>query len=185
MRNNKRIFWLVPVLLSLLAIGCTATVEETPAGPATANVPGEGPSATGVVTGATTSATTTLPPVDPTYQAMIAARRSPEVPDLPFPDNPDPTQCGIPTQWGNDGQAWLSGTYQGELVQPVVFLYDSHLRLDVTAEAEHGSEVEVILYQQNPLTDYYLVKIKGAEPTAQGWVPGPFLSFEPVPPAGN
>lgn len=185
MRSNQRIFWPVLVLLPLVAIGCTTSVAEQPTGPATANLPVEGPSTAGVIADATASVTTALPTVEPTYQAMIAARRSPEVPDLPFPDNPDPSQCGIPTQWGDDGQAWLSGTYQGELVQPVVFLYDSHLRLGVTAQAEHGSEVEVVLYQQNPVTDYYLVKIKGAEPTAQGWVPGPFLSFEPVPPAGK
>ncbi|MDT8306406.1 MAG: hypothetical protein RRC07_10760 [Anaerolineae bacterium] len=121
------------------------------------------------------------PPLEPTYAALIAERRSAEVPALPFADNPDPALCGIPTPWGNDNQAWLDGRYEGEMVQPVVFLYDSHLRLDVTARATHGSEVEVLLYQQNPVTDYYLVKIKGAGTESEGWVPGPFLSFEPVP----
>lgn len=41
------------------------------------------------------------------------------VPALPFPDNPDPTQCGIPTVWGLDDPAWISRYYQGEFVQPV------------------------------------------------------------------
>ncbi len=122
----------------------------------------------------------THPPLEPTYAAMIAERRDPDVPALPFPDNPDPSQCGIPTPWGSDNQAWLTGIYEGEMVQPEVMLYDSHLRMEIVAQAAHGSEVEVILYQQNPVTDYYLVKIVGAESPNEGWVPGPFLSFNPV-----
>lgn len=120
------------------------------------------------------------PPLEPTYAAMIAELRDPEIPSLPFPDNPDPSQCGIPTPWGPDNQAWLTGIYEGEMVQPEVMLYDSHLRLEIATRAVHGSEVEVILYQQNPVTDYYLVKIVGAEAPNEGWVPGPFLSFSPV-----
>lgn len=54
--------------------------------------------------------------------------RDADVPELPFPDNPDPNQCGIPTQWGLDTSAWVSGYYQGELVQPTVYLHRSHLR---------------------------------------------------------
>ena len=124
--------------------------------------------------------TATHPPLEPTYAAMIAELRDPDIPSLPFPDNPDPSQCGIPTQWGPDNQAWLTGIYEGEMVQPVVMLYDSHLRLEIASRAAHGSEVEVILYQQNPVTDYYMVKIVGADPPNEGWVPGPFLSFKPV-----
>lgn len=122
----------------------------------------------------------THPALEPTYAAMIAERRDPDVPALPFPDNPDPSLCGIPTPWGPDNQAWLTGVYEGEMVQPEVMLYESHLRMEIVAQAAHGSEVEVILYQQNPVTDYYLVKIVGAEPPNEGWVPGPFLSFKPV-----
>jgi hypothetical protein len=107
--------------------------------------------------------------------------RSDKIPELPFPDNPDPDQCGIPVEWGNDNLAWLNGYYQGELIEPVVHLYDSHLRLEISAEAPHGSEVEILLYQNNPVLSFYLVRIKGAEgPGNQGWVPAPFLSFEPV-----
>lgn len=121
------------------------------------------------------------PPLDPTYAAFIAAERDPDVPDLPFPDNPDPSQCGIPIQWGDsDNTAWLSGVYDGELIQPTVLLYESHLRLEITGEAPHGTEVEVVLYQQNPVTDYYMVKVVGAEQPTEGWVPAPFLSFAPV-----
>ena len=102
------------------------------------------------------------------------------MPELPLADNPDPTQCGIPIDWEVDEPAYLSGLYEGELVQPTVLLYDSHLRFNITASAPHGAEVQVLLYQQNPVIDYYLVKIIGAEPPNEGWVPAPFLSFEPV-----
>jgi hypothetical protein len=113
---------------------------------------------------------------------VIAAQRDPAIPDLPFPDNPDPTLCGIPTRWGDGGVAYLTGRYQGEMVQEEVLLYDSHLRLEIAASAPHGSQVSILLFQQNPETDYYFVKIEGAEAPNEGWVPGPFLSFEPVAP---
>lgn len=119
---------------------------------------------------------------EPTYAAMIAAQRDPRIPDLPFADNPDPSQCGIPTRWGLDDPAWLTGLYEGEMIQPVVLLYDSHLRLQISGEASHGSEVIIKLYQQNPVTDYFLVEVKGAGAPTEGWVPAPFLSFEPVDP---
>ena len=122
----------------------------------------------------------TLPPAVATNNAWIESNRDPNVPSLPFPDNPDPNQCGIPTPWGDDTIAWLNGLYQDELVQPMVLLYDSHSRLNITAEAPHGTPVKVILYQQNPVLDYYLVKIEGAPKPNEGWIPGPFLSFEPV-----
>lgn len=114
------------------------------------------------------------------YAALIAERRHPDVPPLPFADNPDPDQCGIPIPWGADNDAWLSGEYDGELIQPTVLLYDSHLRLDIAAEAPHGAAVEILLFQENPSLDYYLVKIKNADTPNEGWVPAPFLSFEPV-----
>ncbi len=109
----------------------------------------------------------------------VALERSPEVPDLPFDDNPDPNQCGIPVQWGSNGQAWLTGIWEGELIQPEVYLYDSHLRLDVTGKTPHGTEVQILLFQENPALDYYFVKIEGDTPL-EGWVPAEFLSFDPV-----
>lgn len=106
--------------------------------------------------------------------------RDPDVPDLPFDDNPDPAQCGIPVQWGDsNSRAWLSGTWQGDLIQPDVLLYESHLRVSLTGSAPHGSEVEIVLFQENPVLDYYFVRIAG-ETLVEGWVPEPFLSFEPV-----
>lgn len=42
-------------------------------------------------------------------------------PPLPFPDNPDPTQWGIPVVWGQKQLAVLDGRYGGKMVQLVVF----------------------------------------------------------------
>ncbi|MGQ9850757.1 MAG: hypothetical protein ACUVSU_12000, partial [Aggregatilineaceae bacterium] len=97
-------------------------------------------------------------------------------------DNPDPSQCGIPSQWSGDARAWLNGYYAGELIQPIVFLYESHSRLRISAQAPHGSEVKILLYQHNPVVDYYLVKVVGLEGPNEGWIPEPLLSFEPVAP---
>lgn len=105
--------------------------------------------------------------------------RDPDVPSLPFDDNPDPAQCGIPVQWGDDGQAWLSGIWEGELIQSEVLVYNSHLRTSVTGGAPHGTEVQIVLFQENPVLDYYYVRIPGDE-VQEGWVPEPFLSFDPV-----
>jgi len=102
------------------------------------------------------------------------------VPALPFPDNPDPTQCGIPTVWGLDDPAWISGYYQGELVPPMVYLYDSHLRTKVVGQIPHGGCVRIKLSQANPTLHYYLVRSLDLEPIQEGWIPAPFVSFEPV-----
>lgn len=104
------------------------------------------------------------------------------IPELPFADNPDPLLCGIPTPYGTrNNTAWLTGEYEGDLLQPVVYLYRDHLREEVIAIAPHGAEVEIVLYQSNPQLDYFMVRIPTA-PVGQreGWVPAPFLSFEPV-----
>lgn len=105
--------------------------------------------------------------------------RDPDVPALPFDDNPDPAQCGIPVQWGENGQAWLTGVWEDVLIQPEVLVYESHLRVSITGGAPHGTEVQIILFQENPVLDYYFVKIPGDVPQ-EGWVPEPFLSFDPV-----
>jgi hypothetical protein len=165
--------WLGGLSLLLLILGACSGAEA----PNAANV--EVSSATAAATPARRPAPT-VPPLDPTYAAQIAAMRSPEVPDLPFADNPDPAQCGIPVNWGSEEPAYLTGMYDGDLVQPTVLLYDSHLRFNIEASAPHGSEVQILLYQQNPVIDYYLVKVVGAPLPNEGWVPAPFLSFEPV-----
>jgi len=51
----------------------------------------------------------------------------------------------------------------------------------VEPQVPHGTEVEILLYQENPVTDYYLVKIVGGDdPGGEGWIPEPLLSIEPV-----
>ena len=107
----------------------------------------------------------------------VPAGRSADVPDLPFADNPDPTRCGIPVQWSGQETAWLNGIYEGELIQNEVLLYDSHLRLDIAASGPHGAEVTVLMFQPNPVLDYYLVDLPDQVP---GWIPAPFLAFEPI-----
>jgi hypothetical protein len=108
----------------------------------------------------------------------LLALRDPDVPDLPFDDNPDPDQCGIPIRWGLDDPAWLTGTWEGELIEPVVLLYDSHSRLSITGRLDHGSEVLIVLFQENPVLDFYLVR--STDGSEEGWVPAPFVSFDPV-----
>ncbi|MEM7734542.1 MAG: hypothetical protein AAF267_02025 [Deinococcota bacterium] len=105
-------------------------------------------------------------------------QRDANVPDLPFEDNPDPSLCGIPQPWGDDDPAWLTGYYEGELIQADVFLYDSHLRRSIVGSAPSGSELEILLYQVNPSLNYYLVRTVGLEDDVQGWVPAPFVEFE-------
>ena len=128
---------------------------------------------TGTDSATVASATTAGTPADESLT------RDPDVPQLPFADNPDPDACGIPRPWGDGGQAWLTGTWEGELIEPEVLLYDSHLRRSITGSAPHGSEVRIVLFQENPTLDYYLVEVVN-DPTQDGWVPAPFLSLDPV-----
>ena len=101
------------------------------------------------------------------------------IPELPFPDNPDPTVCGKPERWlASADRAWLTGYWEGDLVEPQVVLYESHLRTTITGSAPHGSEVRVVLSQSNPVLDFYFVEVEGAD--VSGWVPAPFLSFDRV-----
>lgn len=111
---------------------------------------------------------------------QVNIEREAGVPSLPFPDNSDPSLCGIPKPWVGDGAAYLTGMYEGQIIQSPVLLYDSHFRRKVVARAPHGAEVKILLSQSNPDLDYYLVKIVRADPPNEGWIPAPFLSFEPV-----
>jgi hypothetical protein len=125
----------------------------------------------------------TITPVITPHAIAESLTRDPAIPDLPFPDNPDPTQCGIPTLYGRgETPAWLNGVYDGVMIQPIVYLYDSHLRQQIATQAPHGTEVQVLMYQSNPVLNYYLVKIVGADPPNEGWIPAPLLSFEPITP---
>ena len=127
------------------------------------------------------SSESTSPDATSTTYVEYEIERDANVPGLPFDDNPDPAQCGIPVQWGeSDNTGWLTGYWEGDLIQAEVLLYDSHLRTSLTGGAPHGTEVEIVLFQENPVLDYYFVRIPG-DPIQEGWVPEPFLSFEPVP----
>ena len=105
-------------------------------------------------------------------------KRDANVPDLPFEDNPDPTLCGIPEPWGEDDPAWLSGYFEGDLIQEEVLLYDSHLRRSIVGSAPNGTEIEIILFQVNPSLNYYLVRTVGLAENVEGWLPAPFVDLE-------
>ncbi len=137
-----------------------------------------------VLTSACSSGALSAPPVaphaTPVGLAAATAQRDPDVPELPFPDNPDPTVCGIPARWGDD-VGWVSGRYQGRLVEPDVLLYDSHVRNRVTGAIPDGTQVRVELYQANPVLDFYFVRADTPRGPQQGWVPAPFLRLSPPP----
>jgi hypothetical protein len=114
-----------------------------------------------------------------TADTAFEIERSPDVPALPFEDNVDPSLCGIPRQWTADEPAYLTGVYEGELIQPAVFLYDSHLRREVVGQVPHGTQIQILLSQSNPTLDYFFVKIPDTETPIEGWVPAPFIVFEP------
>ncbi len=97
------------------------------------------------------------------------------VPALPFPSHNDPSLCGIPQPMGKSATGVLDGHYQGTLVEPTVYLYDSHLRKAVTGEAPSGTAVQVLYYQSNPTLDFYMVRVQTATGSFEGWVPAPFL----------
>ena len=107
-------------------------------------------------------------------------QRDADVPELPFADNPDPNACGIPIPFGND-TAWVNGVYQGRVVEPTVFLYDSHERVHITGAVPSGTQVQVELYQNNPVLDFYYVDADTPSGSQTGWVPAPFLQFDPPP----
>jgi hypothetical protein len=106
----------------------------------------------------------------------MGLQRDADVPDLPFPDDPDPSACGIPTPW-HDDDAQIDGTFQGQLVEPTVYLYDSHQRLHITGAVSSGTPVQVELYQSNPVLDFYYVRADTPAGPRTGWVPAPFLRF--------
>ena len=122
---------------------------------------------------------TILPtPTPGTTGAELELQRDADVPDLPFPDNPDPNACGIPTPYGGS-TAWVTGMYQGQMIEPTVLLYDSHERLHTTGSVASGAPVQVQLYQGNPVLDFYYVQSDTPNGRQKGWVPAPFLQFSP------
>lgn len=98
------------------------------------------------------------------------------IPTFVFDDNPDPDQCGIPQPMGSGYTGTLHGTVDGALVEPMVYLYDSHLRVEVRGTIRAGSVVEVVMYQSNPVLDYFFVRFRAQDGrSVEGWVPAPLL----------
>ena len=100
------------------------------------------------------------------------------IPPLPFADNPDPSLCGIPQPDGRGGV--LTGTVTGMAPPAVIWLYDSHLRNRIAGQLYAGTPVDVLLRQENPTLNYYFVRSIGVAPAQSGWVPAPFVTFEPA-----
>ncbi|MDZ7706887.1 MAG: hypothetical protein U5J97_03130 [Trueperaceae bacterium] len=113
---------------------------------------------------------------DPTDATSTETRV--EVPELPFDDNPDPDQCGIPQPLGDDVRGTVDGRWEGETLFPDVHLYDSHLRSRVTGTIPTGTRVTVEMFQNNPVLNYWYVRWNGPGGTVEGWIPGPFLTVE-------
>lgn len=114
----------------------------------------------------------------PSVSAVTRAPAQPlpdSVPALPFHDNPDPLLCGIPEPDGR--QAVVTGTFEGQLVQPIVYLYDSHSRNEVVGQVFPATRVKVELRQINPELNFYFVRTIGVQPPQSGWIPAPFLDF--------
>jgi hypothetical protein len=99
------------------------------------------------------------------------------IPELPFPNEQDPLPCGIPQTLGRGVAGVLDGTHEGELVEPEVHLYDSHLRSEVVGHVTHDSEVLVTLFQDNPVLNFYYVLAETEDGKVRGWVPEPFLTL--------
>jgi hypothetical protein len=116
----------------------------------------------------------TTPATGPGPAAQAAPATS-DVPDLPFDDNPDPDQCGIPQPLGDGVRGTVTGRWQGEPLFADVHLYDSHLRAEVTGTVPDGSEVQVLMFQNNPVLNYWFVRWEGPEGAVEGWLPAPFL----------
>lgn len=116
--------------------------------------------------------------VTESHQGFIV-ERDPDVPELPFIDNPDPTLCGIPQSWDGSEVVAVTGTYEDELLQPIVFLYDSHFRRSIVGRVPDGMKVQILLSQENPELNYYFVRSVDLEDVQEGWIPAPFLVLEP------
>ena len=110
---------------------------------------------------------------------VLPAAGSPiALPPFAFDDNPDPDQCGIPQPLGSGFMGTLHGEVDGALVEPMVYLYDSHLRSRVMGMVAAGSEVEVVLAQSNPVLDFFMVRYRADDGrSVEGWVPAPFLQL--------
>jgi len=104
-------------------------------------------------------------------------KRLPAPPPLPFVDNPDPDQCGIPQPLGEGIVGIVTGVYQGEELFDEVHLYASHFREVVTGLVPSGETVTVTMFQDNPVLNYWFVRWDGPAGPVEGWIPEPFLDL--------
>ncbi len=100
-------------------------------------------------------------------------------PALPFPDNADPRQCGIPTRLGDRYHGTLQGRYHEQLFEPLVRLYDSHSRTRVVATVKSGTPAYGVLLVTGRQLNYLLVKVTRDGRTVEGWVPQPYFRLDP------
>ena len=96
-------------------------------------------------------------------------------PALPFSDNLDLTQCGIPTVLGDEFTGELSGIYGGKLQEALVRLYDSHARAEVVARVWTSTPARAVLRVSGPQLSYLLVKLEVGGQSLEGWVPEPYF----------
>lgn len=97
-------------------------------------------------------------------------------PALPFPDNPDANQCGLPVKVNARGT--ISGMYQGRTYEPQVRLYDSHARLKVLALVPGGTSGLALLQVSGPRLNYLLVRVQVQGKTLEGWLPEPYFKTQ-------
>jgi len=72
----------------------------------------------------------------------------------------------------------VTGVHQGGMVEPMVLLYDSHYRNHITGALPSGTEVQIELYQANPVLDFYFVRADTPAGPQKGWCRPP--SFRPL-----
>lgn len=116
--------------------------------------------------------------MNPPQQFFAAQQGQDPRPNLPFPDNADASQCGLPTLLGNAYTGTLTGVYQGTLTEPQVRLYDSHARARVLAQIQAGTRVRALLLVAGPQLDYLLVRAVMDGKTLEGWVPAPYFQAD-------
>lgn len=100
------------------------------------------------------------------------------VPELPFPSEQDPLLCGLPQALGAGVTGRVDGYFRGELVEPEVHLYDSHLRRKVVGHLPNGALVIVTMFQDNPVLDFYFVTAETDAGTLKGWIPEEYLDLD-------
>lgn len=96
-------------------------------------------------------------------------------PVLPFSDNPDTNQCGLPVILNTRGT--VTGTYQGRVYEQPVRLYDSHARQGVVALVPQNTPARALLLVSGPRLNHVLVQLRVNARTVEGWLPDPYFTY--------